>query len=113
LAKGIPKENFWASDPHGIDQVGCIYTAQGFEYDYAGVIWGKDLRYDSELGDWRGYPQESADNTVKRAKDGFLPLIKQTYRVLLTRGLKGCYIYCQDPDTRTFLESRMGSTSRL
>jgi DUF2075 family protein len=39
LAPGIPKSNFWASDPRGIDQVGCVYTAQGFEYDYARVIF--------------------------------------------------------------------------
>src|SRR5271157_4190318 len=37
LAPGIPKSNFWASDPNGINQVGCVYTAQGFEFDYVGV----------------------------------------------------------------------------
>ena len=40
LAPGIPNSNLWANDPHGIDQVGCVYTAQGFEFDYAGVIFG-------------------------------------------------------------------------
>ena len=43
LAGGIPKANYWAPTSGGIDQVGCIYTAQGFEYDYAGVICGRDL----------------------------------------------------------------------
>ena len=38
MAAGIPKSNFWASDPNGINQVGCVYTAQGFEFDYVGVI---------------------------------------------------------------------------
>ena len=42
---GIPKSDFWASDPTGIDQVGCVYTAQGFEFDYVGVIFGRDLVY--------------------------------------------------------------------
>ena len=45
LAPGIPKSNFWATDPGGLEQVGCIYTAQGFEYEYAGVIFGRDLVY--------------------------------------------------------------------
>lgn len=43
LAPGIPKSDFWASDPRGIEQVGCVYTAQGFEFDYVGVIFGPDL----------------------------------------------------------------------
>ena len=50
LAPGIPKSSFWASDPNGINQVGCVYTAQGFEFDYVGVIFGKDLVFD---GGWR------------------------------------------------------------
>lgn len=50
LAKGIPKSNLWAYQPGGIDQIGCVYTAQGFEFDYAGVIFGNDLRYDLARG---------------------------------------------------------------
>lgn len=47
LAPGIPRTSLWATDPNGIEQVGCIYTAQGFEFDYVGVIFGKDslLKY--------------------------------------------------------------------
>jgi hypothetical protein len=51
LAPGIPKSNFWASDPNGINQVGCVYTAQGFEFDYVGVIFGQDLVY---ADGWKG-----------------------------------------------------------
>jgi DUF2075 family protein len=51
LAPGIPKSNLCASDPNGINQVGCVYTAQGFEFDYVGVIFGKDLVY---CGGWSG-----------------------------------------------------------
>ena len=50
LAEGIPEERFWASDPRGINQVGCVYTAQGFEFDYVGVIFGRDLRWDPHPG---------------------------------------------------------------
>ena len=54
LAKGIPKASLWAHLPGGIDQVGCIYTAQGFEFDYVGVIFGKDLLYRFDRQDWVG-----------------------------------------------------------
>ena len=59
LAPGIPKSDFWASDPRGIDQVGCVYTAQGFEFDYVGVIFGPDLVYRTLDGGWVGQRDQS------------------------------------------------------
>src|SRR5690606_8583245 len=104
----IPKERFWASDPNGINQVGCIYTAQGFEFDYAGVIFGRDLRWDPAAKAWIADPGASHDGMVKRARgDTFLELVKRTYRVLLTRGMKGCYVHFVHPATRDFVESRI------
>ena len=109
LAPGIPKSNFWASDPAGLEQVGCVYTAQGFEFDYIGVIWGRDLVYRFDEG-WVGQPEFSHDSIVKRsakrAQARFATLVKHTYRVLLTRGLSGCYVYFEDPQTRDFVLSR-------
>lgn len=107
LAPGIPKSNLWAYDPNGIDQVGCIYTAQGFEFDYAGVIFGNDLVYNFDNQTWVGNPENSADTVVKRSKDQFLELVKRTYRVLLSRGMKGCYLYFVDKDTERFFKSRI------
>lgn len=107
LARGIPKAPLWAHEPGGIDQVGCIYTAQGFEFDYVGVIFGKDLVYDPAKAAWMGVPQASADTTVRRGKDKFADLVKRTYRVLLSRGLKGCYVHFMDDNTRNFFLSRM------
>ncbi len=107
LAAGIPKESLWATDPQGIDQVGCIYTAQGFEFDYAGVIFGNDLRYDFDRAEWVGHPECSYDSKVKRSGPRFLELVKNTYRVLLSRGIKGCYVYFMDRDTERFVRSRM------
>ncbi len=107
LPAGVPKSMFWATEPGGIDQVGCIYTAQGFEFDYVGVIWGPDLRYDWSLRKWIGDPAASRDPVVKRAKSSFLDNVRHVYRVLLSRGLKGCYVYFMDADTRRFVESRM------
>ena len=109
LGKGIPKSNYWASDPGGIDQVGCVYTAQGFEYDYAGVIFGRDLVWRPRKG-WVGQPEFSHDTVVKRAGkdvDLFTDLVMNTYRVLLTRGLRGCFVYFEDEQTRDFVLSRV------
>jgi DUF2075 family protein len=109
LAPGIPKSSYWASDPGGLEQVGCIYTAQGFEYDYAGVIFGRDLVYRPGEG-WIGRPEYSHDGVVTRETRGiaeFTSLAKNAYRVLLTRGLKGCAVFFQDRETRDFVLSRM------
>jgi DUF2075 family protein len=108
LADGIPQERFWASDPRGINQVGCIYTAQGFEFDYVGVIFGTDLRWDSKTESWIADPGSSHDSMVKRAKgDEFVDLVKRTYRVLLTRGMKGCYVYFEDQATERLVRGRL------
>ncbi|HKP74816.1 MAG TPA: DUF2075 domain-containing protein [Longimicrobiaceae bacterium] len=107
LAPGIPKETLWATDPAGIDQVGCVYTAQGFEWDYVGVIVGPDLTYDFDARAWTGHPEASHDSAVKRAGASFGELIRRTYRVLLSRGMKGCYVYFADRDAERFFRSRM------
>lgn len=107
LAKGIPKSNFWASAPGGIEQVGCVYTAQGFEFDYVGVIFGTDLRYDWTTNSWVGDKKQSHDTVVKRSKEQFVSLVKNTYRVLMTRGIKGCYVYFQDEGTKRWFQSQM------
>jgi DUF2075 family protein len=107
LAPGIPKSTLWASDPNGIDQIGCIYTAQGFEFDYAGVIFGEDLTYDFSSQSWEGHLGSSADKAVKRSIEDFVDLVKNTYRVLLSRGMKGCYVYFVNKDTENFVKSRI------
>jgi hypothetical protein len=110
LAPGIPKASLWAHDPGGLEQVGCIYTAQGFEFDYVGVIWGRDLFYDFQEQSWKGDRKQSRDTVVKRSKERFTDLVKNTYRVLLSRGLKGCYVHFIDQDTERFVRSRTEST---
>jgi uncharacterized protein len=107
LAAGIPKSNFWASDPGGLDQVGCVYTAQGFEFDYVGIIFGLDLRYDWEKNAWVGDKTHSFDSVVKRSGDRFTELVKNTYRILFTRGIKGCYVHFMHEGTRRFFQSRL------
>jgi uncharacterized protein len=110
LARGIPKSHCWSTDPGGINQVGCIYTAQGFEFDHVGVIFGEDLRYEPSSGSWIGDKSKSYDRAVARGastKSEFVALLKNTYRVLLTRGMRGCYVYFMDEATRNFVKSRV------
>lgn len=99
-----PESYYWASDERGFAQVGCIYTAQGFEYDWAGVIFGPDLvRRD---GRWVARREYSHDPAVKRADElHFGALIRNTYKVLLTRGMQGVCVHSTDPETQEFLEA--------
>lgn len=110
LLKGIPRAPLWAYSPGGENQVGCIYTAQGFEFDYVGVIIGSDLVYRPGAG-WVGDKKNSHDSMVKRAGDRFVELVKNTYRVLLTRGMKGCYVCFLDKATEDFFRSRTETIS--
>ena len=107
LAKGIPKALTWAHDPAGLSQVGCIYTAQGFEFDYIGVIFGTDIMYNPGKRSWEGHPENSRDTVVKKSGPKFVELVKNTYRVLLTRGMKGCYVYFEDDESEKYVRSRM------
>ncbi|HCW54090.1 MAG TPA: peptidase S24 [Clostridium sp.] len=107
LKSDIPKAPKWAQDPNGINQIGCIYTAQGFEFDYIGVIIGKDLTYDLDKSEWIGNKEYCKDTMVKREKENFTQLIKNTYRVLLSRGMKGCYVWFEDEGAQWMVRSRV------
>jgi hypothetical protein len=100
---GTPASHFWASDTRGFGQVGCIYTAQGFEYDWSGVIFGDDfVRRD---GRWVARRDRSFDGQVKKASELEFPaLVRNTYKVLLTRGMKATAMFSTDPETQEFLE---------
>ncbi len=113
LGPGIPKSDFWASAKEGIDQVGCVYTAQGFEFDYVGVIVGPDLVYRPMEGGWKGQRDQSHDRVVRSGvtEQEFTDFVKSTYRVLLTRGLRGCYVFFMDGPTRDFFLSRTENRS--
>lgn len=91
----------WATTEAGEGEVGCIYSAQGFEFDAVGVIWGPDL---VRRGDeWVAQKEGSHDRTVLRSKR-MLELVRNAYRVLLTRGSKATRVLCLDEETRLFLQ---------
>lgn len=109
---GAPAAAFWASDPAGFGQVGCVYTAQGFEYDYAGVIIGRDLvwRGDRWVADRNENKDPDFRNTKTVGNDRFDELVRNVYKVLLTRGMQGVVIYSPDRETRQFLKTLVEET---
>ena len=108
----------WAIDPNSVNEVGCIHTCQGLEFDYVGVIIGNDLRYednkivtdvteraktDQSIKGIYKMAQKDFDRAMKVADE----IIKNTYRTLMTRGQKGCYIYCTDKKLSDYLKKRL------
>jgi len=106
-ARGIPRASLWPLDPRSVNQIGSIYTIQGFEFDYVGVIFGKDLIYNFEKQVWEGHPENSSDSVVKQSREKFADMIRNAYRVLLSRAMKGCYVYFCDKETEKFFKSRI------
>ncbi|MFF4951020.1 DNA/RNA helicase domain-containing protein [Streptomyces chattanoogensis] len=97
---GAPPAALWATDPAGFGQVGCVYTAQGFEYDWSGVIMGPDLVWRGNR--WVTDRTASKDPVFKRSTsdDDVDRLIRNTYKVLLTRGMVGTAVFSTDAETR-------------
>lgn len=99
------------------DQIGCIHTCQGLQFDYIGVVIGEDLRYENNEVIADISKRASDDGTVSRkSREQFLrkygeektkkreiDIVKNTYRVLLTRGISGCRIYCLDAGLREYI----------
>lgn len=108
---GAPPSALWATDPAGFGQVGCVYTAQGFEYDWSGVIIGPDLVWRGDR--WVTDRTASRDPVFKRSTpDADVDrLIRNTYKVLLTRGMIGTVVYSTDPETRAKLRELAGSAT--
>jgi hypothetical protein len=105
---GAPPSALWATDPAGFGQVGCVYTAQGFEYDWSGVIIGPDLVW--RKNGWVVDRAASKDPALRKGNGKTAAsdidvdrLIRNTYKVLLTRGMVGTAIYSTDPETRAKL----------
>ena len=110
--------NLWILSPKSVNEVGCIHTCQGLEMDYVGVIVGPDLiardnkiitdpskraKTDASLKGYQKFFKENPKEARKKADS----LIKNTYRTLMTRGMKGCYVYFVDKDTMEYFKSRI------
>ena len=106
----LANDKIWAINPRSFEQVGCIHTAQGLEFDYVGVLIGKDLRYDPETGrvitDPTQISKDDKSSGIRAAADTVAEvLIKNTYKTLLTRGQKGCFVYCEDKALSEYIKS--------
>lgn len=102
---GAPPAPLWATDPAGFGQIGCVYTAQGFEYDWSGVIIGPDLLWRTDR--WIVDRSASKDPSFTKATsdEDIDRLVRNTYKVLLTRGMVGTILYSTDAETREKLRS--------
>lgn len=121
MSWNLGSSSTWAIDPESVNEIGCIHTCQGLEFDYVGVIIGEDLRYDDgiitdftkrartdqSLKGLKGLYKKNKEEALKIADR----IIKNTYRTLLTRGQKGCYIYCVDKDLQEYLKKRLKKPS--
>lgn len=108
----------WAIDESSVNEIGCIHTCQGLEFDYVGVVIGEDLVYrDGEV--LTDYPKRAkTDNSLKglkkmlkenpeEAKQLADEIIRNTYRTLMTRGQKGCFVYCTDKELEGYFMERV------
>lgn len=129
----IPEYNFamswnlgnsqtWAIDSESVNEIGCIHTAQGLEFDYVGVIIGDDLRYEKNQIITDVTKRAKTDQSTKgiktmniknpeKAKKIADEIIKNTYRTLMTRGQKGCYIYCTNKNLSNYLKRRLNQNN--
>lgn len=118
----IPEKNFsmpwnernkralFAVKEDSVDQVGCIHTVQGLEFDYVGVIIGNDLKFDIETQslytDFNEYKDSSGKKGLRGQQERLTQYVKQIYKVLMSRGRFGCYVYCRDENLSNYLKSR-------
>lgn len=107
-------DKIWAINKSSFEEVGCIHTAQGLEFDYVGVFIGKDLRYDKETGrvitDKTMVSKDDKSSGISSSSDEVAAqLIKNTYKTLLTRGQKGCYVYCEDEKMCEYIKTNLVS----
>ncbi|WP_442587464.1 DNA/RNA helicase domain-containing protein [Pedobacter sp. AW31-3R] len=110
--------SLWIISPESVKEIGCIHTCQGLEVDYIGVIVGKDLRLvdgkvlthpgsraksDKSIFGYKKRMIEKPEETKALVRS----IIKNTYRTLMTRGMKGCYVYFEDEELREYFKGNM------
>ena len=110
-AKWNFQNTVWAISETSFDQVGCIHTSQGLEFDYVGVIIGRDLRFSNGYVITDASARSKKDATLSNSTpfDKADAIIRNTYKTLLTRGQKGCYIYCEDKELSNYFKQRLDS----
>lgn len=123
MSWNLSSTSTWAIDEGSINEIGCIHTCQGLEFDYVGVIIGDDMRYEDGTVVTDASKRAKTDQSLKGLKKQYPDaaeagrvadrIIKNTYKVLMSRGMKGCYVYCTDPGMREHLRKRSMSERNL
>lgn len=115
MSWNLGNSSTWAIDKESVNEIGCIHTCQGLEFDYIGVIIGDDLRYEEGhiVSDYakraktdqsiKGINKIAKEEGIDEAKRITDSIIKNTYKTLMTRGMKGCYVYCTDKELSEYL----------
>ncbi|WP_163182615.1 DUF2075 domain-containing protein [Neobacillus sedimentimangrovi] len=123
MSWNLDNTDTWAIDENSVREAGCIHTCQGLEFDYVGVIIGDDLRYengrvvtdytkraktDNSLRGLKKMIREEPDKALKLADE----IIRNTYRTLMTRGQKGCFVFCTDKKLAAYLKERYQKSNK-
>ncbi|MFJ5838030.1 DNA/RNA helicase domain-containing protein [Streptomyces shenzhenensis] len=123
---GVPPSKIWSVHPNGLGQIGCVYTAQGLEWDWCGVIMGEDMvRRDGRWVFRRGKEYKDPESGVKRVAvpgsfdpkvrpssvddEDFARLVRHAYHVLMTRASRASVLYSTDAETREYLKKWVGA----
>lgn len=114
-------DSIWAIDHDSVNEAGCIHTAQGLEFDYVGVIIGPDMYYENGEIKTDFHKRAKSDQSLRgikkmakqnpeKAQNIADEIIRNTYRTLMTRGQKGCFIYCTDSSLNQYFQNRLRRT---
>ena len=123
ISWNLKNTSTFAIDENSVNEAGCIHTSQGLEFDYVGVIIGEDLRYEDGKIVTDFTKRAKTDQSLKgiktmyrenpqKAKESADEIIKNTYRTLMTRGMKGCYVYCVDEKLGEYLRQCLKNRSK-
>ena len=113
-------EGIWAIDETTVNEAGCIHTSQGLEFEYVGIIIGPDMFYKNNQVQTNFFNRANSDASIRGLKKLFKEnpdkaqkigdeIIRNTYRTLLTRGMKGCRVFCTDTALAEYLKTKRSS----
>lgn len=123
ISWNLKSTSTFAIDDNSVNEAGCIHTSQGLEFDYVGVIIGDDMRYENGKIVTDFTRRAKTDQSLKGIKSMYKEnpqkalavadkIIKNTYRTLMTRGMKGCYVYCVDDALAQYMRESLGDSKR-
>ena len=97
----------WILRPSAIDEIGCIHTTQGYDLNYVGVIFGEEIDYDEATKQITINPAKHFDSNVQRGSspEELKTYLINSYKVMMSRGIKGCYVYACNPSLRNYLST--------